>query len=230
MKAEHRKELETNLLADRMGNLIQRVKGGPKKRGIIYLFGILLAGLIGFVAYNIWKGDPELVARRWIALDRGEWNMLASDQENNNTKKAALFHYAHTRVWDIGVQRLAAAPAEAMARIDEAAELYENLKKMCEGESEWEAEASYALAVIEETRAVIDIKKLTSAKSKYEEVATTYSTTIAGKWAANRKKELSEKDNFANLTKFYSELNDKFHIRDEDKKRTEGAKVNSALK
>jgi hypothetical protein len=77
---------------------------------------------------------------------------------------------------------------------------------------------------------VIDIKKLTSAKSKYEEVATTYSTTIAGKWAANRKKELSEKDNFANLTKFYSELNDKFHIRDEDKKRTEGAKVNSALK
>ena len=36
MKAEQRKELETNTLADRMGHLMQRVKGGERRTFLFY--------------------------------------------------------------------------------------------------------------------------------------------------------------------------------------------------
>ena len=41
MKAEHRKELQTNILADRMGRLVQRMKERPKLRSRPRYHGVL---------------------------------------------------------------------------------------------------------------------------------------------------------------------------------------------
>ncbi len=39
MKAEHRKELQTNYLADRMGRLMQGMKAGPQNTGSMVIWG-----------------------------------------------------------------------------------------------------------------------------------------------------------------------------------------------
>ena len=94
MKAEHRKELETNILADRMGNLIQKMKGGPKRRSIVYVVVALLLCGVAFIVYQYWTSDTGDTLR-WVLLEQGEVAELFKDSDNSNAKKAAMFEYAH---------------------------------------------------------------------------------------------------------------------------------------
>lgn len=48
MKAEERKELETNVLADKLGKVVQTVKGGPNRRAV---FWVLILGVIAVVGF-----------------------------------------------------------------------------------------------------------------------------------------------------------------------------------
>ena len=43
MKAEHRKELETNVLADRMGRVVQKIRTRPQRRVVLYVVGGVVA-------------------------------------------------------------------------------------------------------------------------------------------------------------------------------------------
>ena len=115
MKAEHRKELETNILADRMGNLIQRMKGGPKRRTIVYVFLSLLLVLISIIVYFYWQGDKGADAQRWLLLEFGEFNQILSPSEKNNmTFKVAELQFLHFFVWDQGVANLGSDPKKAL--------------------------------------------------------------------------------------------------------------------
>ena len=51
MKAEHRKQLETNTLADTLGKIIQSVKHGFNRNAWIVV-GVIVAG---FVLFLIWR-------------------------------------------------------------------------------------------------------------------------------------------------------------------------------
>ena len=100
------------------------------------------------------------------------------------------------------------------------------MKEECKGDTELEAEADYAVAVIEESRASVDIKRLASARTKYEEVAKAYPKTRFGKLAELRHKHLTVSDNMSKVTEFYKDLNKRFELKQwEDKMRAEKAVV-----
>jgi len=46
MKAEHRKELETNALAERMGRVVQGMKQAPQKRTMLWMVLVAVAVVV----------------------------------------------------------------------------------------------------------------------------------------------------------------------------------------
>lgn len=226
MKAEHRKELQTNVLADRMGKLVQRMKERPKKRVVLYVIlgAVILGGL--FIFSRIRSASALEESDHWSWLEDGfklEMDKLIFEYPDTNAGKGARYQYAWLALWDVGLKTLAADPVDVLkvrGEIDdkpgnlEVAEInYLKLKKNCEGDPIWESEAMYALAVIEETRA-IRLKgrdeHLKEALRRYKELAEKYKTSARGKqaqkWAEVLEKKMPE------IVSFYDDLNTRLDI------------------
>src|SRR5947209_7600143 len=117
MKAEHRKELQTNILADRMGRLVQRMKERPKKRILLYvvLGAVILVGL--FIFSRIRSTSALTESEHWAMVEDGfkkDIDDLIKDFPETNAGKAARFQYAWLATWDLGLKILAYDPAEAL--------------------------------------------------------------------------------------------------------------------
>src|SRR5262245_62095660 len=69
MKAEHRKELHTNLLADRMGKLLQSVKAGPTSNSWVIWLGLGLVVLTVFVWRVYSSRSLESRSDLWVKID-----------------------------------------------------------------------------------------------------------------------------------------------------------------
>ena len=67
MKAEHRKELQTNVLADRLGKAIQGIKEGPSRGTMLFVGVVALAGLLIFVWWYFWSTSQAAESARWAA-------------------------------------------------------------------------------------------------------------------------------------------------------------------
>ena len=68
MKAAHRKELQTNVLADRMGRLLDNVKSGPKSASAVAWIFVILA-LVVFAAWQYYsRVSPDEDSTRWVVL------------------------------------------------------------------------------------------------------------------------------------------------------------------
>jgi hypothetical protein len=227
MKAEHRKELETNLLADRMGRLVERIKTRPQRRSMLLVLLAVVIGVVVGLWYVARRGNQAAVAERWYLLETGGAAVaeLAGFQvgerrsnitvEFDNPGKAARLEVARYFLWDYGVKKLATPGKDSsnetpMDKIARAGKLYLSLLSEVEDEPEWKAEALYGLAIIEETNAVRDIKNLARAKEKYKSLATDLPTTGHGKLADKRHKELEA--NFAEATDFYEKLGRQLNI------------------
>jgi hypothetical protein len=200
MKAEHRKQLQTNALADRVGKLVQTLKTKPQRRTMFYLLLAVaaVAGVVIFFNYqNRKKTEKSLL---WVELDNGHPAFIdklagiksTEDYSNTNVGKAARFQYAHFLLWDHGIKAIVASPPRrdefnpktnksekrpgALGNVERAKSWYGSLLKDCEEDSVWGAEAAYNLAVIEETLAIHDQGNtgksghLTKAREGYQKV------------------------------------------------------------
>src|SRR5262245_27799992 len=69
MKAEHRKELETNALAEGMGRMIRGMRERPQRRGVVIWAGVIVV-LLGL---GIWwwydRIQRDIYAEGWAKLD-----------------------------------------------------------------------------------------------------------------------------------------------------------------
>jgi len=69
MKAEQRKELQTNSLVRFLGRLRQNFKGGTSRKATV-IWGIVILALVVFVAWRITSSRAEANdSARWVALD-----------------------------------------------------------------------------------------------------------------------------------------------------------------
>ena len=165
MKAEHRKELETNALADRIGKMVSNLKTGPQRGvGLYVVLGILVAALVFFSVrwYRVSKNENS---EAWMLYDVGEIKaLLESYPETNSGRAARLILTAHS-TWTEGIKKLGADPKGALESLDRAAEQYEQIKTEIEGDPVLEPEVLYALAQIEETFAVKDSSGSTAPSS-----------------------------------------------------------------
>src|SRR5262245_50618170 len=127
MKAEHRKELQTNALADRMGRLLQSFKSRPRRTSLLIwllVIGVIVGGFAWWTAGNTRK---RLDSDRWKILDVSgdayKLEILINTDElkfkDSQQARLARFQYAWLLTWQFGVEHLLADPFKA----------FENLKK-----------------------------------------------------------------------------------------------------
>lgn len=218
MKAEHRKELETNLLADRMGRMVQRVKGGPQKKTVLLAvcaLVVVVAILLVLRSRSENKAENSLL---WMYVEDGAGpyvQKIISEPEYAQTTqcKVVKFHLAKLRLWDEGLKLMGHSSAEAFKRIDIAAKIYESLAEECKDDPVFEPEALFALAVIEETQTLRSQDKLDSAKAKYKELADKYPDSAYGKLAKKQAENLeAHRPDVLNL---YQELQISFNVTDD---------------
>jgi hypothetical protein len=216
MKAEQRKELETNALADRMGRAVQRMKTQPRRATMYYVIGAIALFVVLFVVFRYFQQSRQENSYQWHLVYNGTRPAMAKIVEDNpdgNQAKAALFQFAWSKYWDSGLRRIGVGNGtEALMALDDAAQLYEKLAKDCEGDPVWEPEAMYALAAIEETRAIQNLDHLEAAKKRYEELASKHAKTARGllakEWVDNYDEHKKQ------LTSLYTELRNELGVPD----------------
>ena len=193
MKAEHRKELETNILADRMGRVLRGTQETPTTTIWYWVIGVCLVLLVTFLVMRWFTWTAERTAREWEAFESGDQQALLqlAQQNTQNAGKAARLQVAFEKLWVVGISKLGGQnTAEAKSNILDARDDYESLAKDCQYDPVFLAEALYGLAVIEETQAIDDDEKLKSAVTAYQRVVKDAKESGFAKLAEDRLKVL----------------------------------------
>jgi hypothetical protein len=220
MKAEHRKELETNTLADRMGHVMQRVKTGRRSTFFIYVIvgAVLVVGL--YFAYFTYISGKQETSERWIFLDDGGMKNLgdlATKEPESMPGKAARFQMAWIAYWELGVKRLGAEPEDAKQKLNFASDSYKTLIKDCADDELFEPQALLGFAVVEETKAIVDttflLKALEAYKAVVEKSENKYMNTAEGKFAQERIDILKDEKKRNELAAVYTDLRDGLNVR-----------------
>lgn len=194
MKAEQRKELETNTLADKMGQVMQNVKGGQRRTFIIYLIAAAAVLVLLWFTYNWWVTGRQESSWKWVLFYDGTRDELKAVLGEDQVGKSAKFQLAWYLYWEDGVKSLGGNKEGALSSIKAAGQVYKNLAEECKGDAILEPQAMLGQAVCEESLAVQDRKHLSNAKKLYEALTTheneKYKDSAEAKYAAERLKAI----------------------------------------
>ena len=140
MKAEHRKELQTNALADHLGKWMQALKTGPKPTSlVVWVFVLLGIGLIVGWSWYAHKSSEER-SQLWLRFDNaaslGDLELLA--EKNQGTRVAMMSRFQEARIkLREGLKEICAAfektRTSARDKVKEAGDLYESLAREVRG-------------------------------------------------------------------------------------------------
>jgi len=223
MKAEHRKELHTNYLADRMGRLVQGMRAGPQSTGSTVAW-VLVSLTIGTVvvwyvtAMNsnrspLWvKFEEDATQRNLAGLEK-----LTRDHPGTLPARASRFEIARVDLQS-GLANLYSSQRDsAISQVKNAKRLYENLVKECAGDPILAPQALIGAAKAEE--ALVGIPKgdnpaegeesLDKALGYYEELVKDYPKSFLAKTAQERIDNLGKTANDPAreaAEKFYQEM------------------------
>lgn len=153
MKAEQRKELETNTLADKVGHAMQRVKGSSRRSMVIYfIVGIVLAIAL-FFGYQEYKLRKQQTSMQWLMLDDGSDNHLRQlASVDSPAGRSARLQIAWLLYWERGVRMVGVDPQGSMKAISDASSFYAQIAKECKEANDkiFEPQALLGIAVCEE--------------------------------------------------------------------------------
>jgi len=177
-----------------------------------------------FVVFRWYQTSRADNSHRWIGLEIGArttyiqgtpgLDELAKDNPDTNQGKAARFQYAWFLFWEQGIKRLGIESGDALKKLDSAGAFYTKLAEDCADDPVWEPEALYGLAVIEETRAAQEIKRLEDAKTRYENLVKKYKDSARGKLADQWLQDYDDPEKRLALESFYTEMRGTLNIRD----------------
>jgi len=206
MKAEHRKELQTNALADRLGRVVTNLKQGPQRgTGLYVVLGILVAALVFFSVrwYRVTKDEN---AQAWTFLTMYETQRVFEEYPASKPAQVAKMKQAWILLWIHGIDKIGADRKGAFENIEKAKIIYEDVKKEVAGDPVLEPETLYALAQIEEVDAVNNITALDTALEHYQDLAKAHPKSAYGQLAVKRVEALNDSDRRREIAKVYTDM------------------------
>jgi hypothetical protein len=209
MKAEHRKELETNALADRMGRAMKGMKTRSSRTAVFYALVAIAAAVGLFLVFRYFQVRRVENSARWMNLEDGSHRFiekLVKENPETDAGKAARLQKAWFFFWEIGLKRLGSDSNGALKSLDDAAAMYKQIAEDSAGDPVYEPEALYGLAAIEETRAVQNRDRLDSAKRMYEELAKNHPKSAHGKLAARWVENFADDSKRTEIAQFYAQM------------------------
>jgi hypothetical protein len=207
MKAEHRKELETNVLADRLGRMVTGLKEGPQRGMTMYIVLGVVAAFLVYLGARWYLTRQSANTDAWTAFAARDMRIVHEEFRDTKPGLALRFMIAWETMWDGGIKKLGSPDQKgALENLERARGLYEELKLEADGDPILEPEAMYALAQIEESKAVIDPIHLDRALGLFEELAKAHPKSAYGQLAEQRVEILSDDTKRRAVADVYKEL------------------------
>lgn len=221
MKAEHRKELETNTLADKMGQAVQRVKTGRRGTYLTYLL-VVVAVLIGaWFLYAYVTASRQERSDAWLRFDDGSaknLDYLSKIEPTTPAGKAARLQLAWVHYYHGGIKFMGTDPNGALQMLKIAGDEYRKLAEESKDTDPLvEPQALLGIAVVEEAKTIQDASFLDKAAEAYKAVLERgdqkYKDTVYGKFAQERLDQLKDAKKRAEIAALYTELQRDFRVR-----------------
>ena len=207
MKAEERKELETNTLADKMGQAMLKAKEASRRTMLMYAAigaGCLVALFFGYRFFDSAKVESS---ETWVAFHDGQRGLLENvASKENSAGKAARLQIAWFVYWEQGVKLLGHDMPAGTKALETAVAEYKAIQKLCADDPIFEPQAMLGQAVAEECLTIKEASYLDKAKRSYEELHKKYENSAEGKFAKARIDAITKAGNTVANT--YVELQD----------------------
>jgi hypothetical protein len=206
MKAEHRKELVTNSLAQTLGQTIQGLKEGPSRRTVLVLVVIGLA-LILYFAWHYFSASSEAAdSELWVRWDNlvspGQVDAMLKENDVADTPQGRLARFLAARsALQEGLRELGQPSGKSQENLKKAADLYGKLAGETGRNPLLHQEALLCAAQAHESLGQYD-----EAKRLYGQLAQQYPDTPRGKDAKQQVDRLSNKDNEEDLNDLKNRL------------------------
>lgn len=223
MKAEHRKELQTNVLADTMGKFVQGMRSGSQTSSntVWVIVGI---AAVTFFAWYFTSGTSGSRSAMWVQLDddafvkepnaslKDDLERIIKESPSSMAGRTARFQSARLLL-PFGLQNLCTEQRKlAINNLRDAREMYLQLATECMDDSLLRQEALMGAAKAEE--ALVGVPKddkegetygsLDEALKLYRKLGESYPESFLGKQAAAHVREIE--NNRPDVEKFYAEL------------------------
>jgi hypothetical protein len=208
MKAEHRKELETNVLADRMGRLLDTVKQKPQRGTVGWVVLGVVVMVVVFLTVRWYRMQQVERSDAWfdyyLVQITGDIRGLLESHRDRVPGKAVRFHLAADQLWD-GVTKIGADPGWK-EKLQTAQKTFADLREECEGDPVLVPEAMYGEALAEEALALEDRKHLDRAIDSYKEIVEKHSKSVYATLAEKRLDILNDPDKRREVSDIYHML------------------------
>jgi hypothetical protein len=209
MKAQHRKELQTNALADRLGRFLQTAKAGPSRTVVVIWSLILLAAavLLGWFGYDHYAKKENSAETRELenASTRDDYKSIADAHPNTPAGRIARIQFARLSLRE-GIDHLYAGMpddrAAAKKKIEEARDYYDKLAKDCKDTPLLAQECLMGAAKAREC-----LGDFNGALANYEQLAREHKDSFLGKEAETRAEALKDPDKRKQIEEFYKDMN-----------------------
>jgi tetratricopeptide (TPR) repeat protein len=197
MKAEHRKELETNTLAKTLGQTLQGLKEGPSRGTVLILVLIGLAALLIFTWRYFARSSQEADSTLWYQWD----NLAAPDQLDSFLKNKDAQDSTQGRLGRfLAARRALHDGLRDLGQLQQHTKALDDLKKASELYGKLIDETGRTPLLNQEAlrgaaQAAESLGEYDRAKDLYGQLAQKYKDTVHGK---NAQKQLERLNNEAN--------------------------------
>jgi tetratricopeptide (TPR) repeat protein len=204
MKAEHRKELQTNVLADRVGKFLQNLRAKQTTTSWVVL-GLLVLAVAVFFGWRYFHGlaraKESALSRLLMNADSEEkLRSIMDDYKGTWQARVAGLQLAQ-KLYDDGFGQLASDSKrdEARKKVEEARDLFDQLgdDKGLDDYPTLRQEAKFGSAKTREALGDLD-----TARDYYEQAAKIAPDTFRGKDSEARARRLQDPD----VRRFYAEF------------------------
>jgi tetratricopeptide (TPR) repeat protein len=225
MKAQHRHDLQTNILADRVGRLLQGMKSTPKSTSML-VWVLVLLSFGTFAVWQYWGHATETQhSAIWTEVDEATHDPRASlsklqsigtEHPGSIAGRTATFElarYSMQRSYSPeGTESFSASKNDqAITFLKEALRLYKELAPQCADSPLLAQEALMGIAKAKESLVGVateddkdDYGTLDQALAAYQKLAEKYPESVLGKAARGRVTEIETKK--PEIEKFYQQL------------------------
>ncbi len=232
MKAEHRKELGTNVLADRMGRMVTNVRRRPRGRAVLWWVLGIIAVIVLIIVF-LWRRTSALTGSDlWVQLDMGNTKvigeeLLKEDYRYTPQGKVARFQMAYVNLWNEGILKIQSSGGQifldpdsakyAFQRIQLAQQVYRQLMKDCKDDPLFGPEAAYSIGIAYEALGVSHPANVEKAKKVFE-IMTKPDKYSAEDLKANKEFEVFADAKFESNSVYVKKARDRLKIYNDEKK------------
>jgi tetratricopeptide (TPR) repeat protein len=209
MKAEHRKELMTNTLANRLGEAVQSIKEGPSRGTIVVLVAIGLIVILALVWRYFITSSEEADSARWL-----QWDSLTTpeqlkafvenkEMEDQAQGRLARLTEARRSLYE-GLRQLgnAGTRKKALEELQLAAGLYDKL-----ADEYVDKPLLHQQVLMGAAKAHESLGDAEQARKYYQQLQNKYGDTVLGRDAAEQLQRLDAAENSGSFKALRDELN-----------------------